>query len=151
VTAAMPAINAETGYVFQPGDALLADIAEEAYKAAAPLIQAAGERTFDAGLPLPACTCACRQCGYSCHCSACYKTRRLAAIEHAIGRAVAAERAKLARELKERADELDGMVPPAPADRAGQSLYTAGMRRAAHLIEHGDVPAAADTAPGGTT
>jgi hypothetical protein len=122
------------------------EILTAALEEAAPMIAAAPERTLDAGLPLAACTCACRQCGYNCHCSACYKERRLGAIKHAIERAVTAERAKLARELKERADDLDALPPPDDVSETEQSLYTGGMRRAAHLIEHGDVPAAAGPA-----
>jgi hypothetical protein len=41
IAAIAEAINAETGYVYSPGDRLLADMAEEAYKAAEPYIAAA--------------------------------------------------------------------------------------------------------------
>lgn len=66
-----------------------------------------------------------------------------------IGEAVAeAERERIALDLRARADDHDVMVPPDPvAGKRDHLLFSAGLRRAADLAEHGDQPMAAEPQP----
>lgn len=48
----------------------------------------------------------------------------------------------LAADLRSRADELDGTVAHDTSHERDKQLFSAGLRRAADLIEHGDQPMA---------